>query len=38
MGRLTAEDLSLPAPVYDPTEHYRAVHYKLYGVRTPDAR
>jgi hypothetical protein len=28
----------LPAPVYDPAEHYRAVHHKIYGVRTPDAR
>jgi outer membrane protein len=38
MGRLTAEDLALPAPVYDPAEHYRAVHHRIYGTRTPDAR
>jgi len=38
MGRLTAEDLALPAPVYDPTEHYRAVHNSIYGTRTPDGR
>ena len=29
MGRLTAEALALPADVYDPTEHYRAVRGKL---------
>ncbi len=38
MGRLTAEGLSLPVAAYDPTEHYRAVHNKLYGTRTPDGR
>jgi outer membrane protein len=38
MGRLTAEALQLPVVVYDPTEHYRAVRDKWYGVRTPDGR
>lgn len=38
MGKLTGEALALPAPVYDPTEHYRAVHNRLAGTRTPDGR
>jgi outer membrane protein len=38
MGRLTAEALALPAPLYDPGEHYRAVHNRIYGARTPDGR
>jgi outer membrane protein len=38
MGLLTAEDLRLPAAVYDPTEHYRAVRDKWFGLRTPDGR
>ncbi len=38
MGRLSAEQLGLPTPVYDPTEHYRSVRSKLIGVRTPDGR
>ncbi|MGH6922141.1 MAG: TolC family outer membrane protein [Propylenella sp.] len=38
MGRLTAEDLALPAPVYDPTEHYRAIRNPVFGIRTPDGR
>lgn len=38
MGRLTAEQLGLPTPVYDPTEHYRAVRGKFIGTRTPDGR
>lgn len=38
MGRLTAAELDLPAPLYDPTDHYRAVHNKVYGTRTPDGR
>lgn len=38
MGRLTAEALSLPAPIYDPREHYEAVRNSLYGTRTPDGR
>ncbi len=33
MGRLTAEALGLPTPVYDPTEHYRAVRGKFIGVQ-----
>jgi outer membrane protein len=38
MGRLTAEQLRLNTPVYDPVEHYTAVRDKWYGVRTPDGR
>jgi outer membrane protein len=38
MGKLTGEALSLPAPLYDPSEHYRAVHNRLAGTRTPDGR
>ena len=38
MGRLTAEALQLPAPVYDPAEHYDSVRTRLYGTRTPDGR
>jgi outer membrane protein len=38
MGRLTAEQLALPAPIYDPTEHYQLVRGKWAGFRTPDGR
>ena len=38
IGLLTAEDLKLPAAVYDPTEHYHAVRDKWFGLRTPDGR
>jgi outer membrane protein len=38
MGRLTAEQLRLPTPAYDPSEHYQAVNRKWGGVRTPDGR
>ncbi len=38
MGRLTAEQLRLDTPVYDPVEHYTAVRDKWYGSRTPDGR
>lgn len=38
MGRLTAEALALPADVYDPSEHYRAVRGRLIGLTTPDGR
>ena len=38
MGRLSAEELSLAAPVYDPAEHYRHVENKWYGFWTPDGR
>ncbi len=38
MGRLTAEPLGLPTPVYDATDHYRKVRNKFIGVRTPDGR
>jgi outer membrane protein len=38
MGRLTAETLNLPTPVYDPSEHYTAVQDRWRGTRTPDGR
>jgi outer membrane protein len=38
MGRLTAEQLRLPTPAYDPVEHYQAVNGKWAGVRTRDGR
>ncbi|HEX9904718.1 MAG TPA: TolC family outer membrane protein [Propylenella sp.] len=38
MGRLDAEPLGLPVAAYHAEEHYRAVHDKWYGVRTPDGR
>jgi outer membrane protein len=38
MGRLDAQNLSLPATVYDPGEHYREVRGKMIGIRTPDGR
>ena len=38
MGRLTGEALSLPVDLYDPTQHYREVRGKWYGLRTPDGR
>ena len=31
MGRLSAEQLSLPVQVYDPTAYYRKVNFKLIG-------
>lgn len=38
IGRLNAEQLNLPADVYDPVEHYTAVKDKWGGLRTPDGR
>lgn len=38
VGRLTAEDLRLPAASYDPGAHYQAVRNKWGGTRTPDGR
>jgi outer membrane protein len=38
MGRLTAEGLRLPTPVYDPGQHYDAVKGRWHGTRTPDGR
>jgi len=38
MGSLSAEQLRLPVDLYDPTEHYRAVHNKWFGTTTPDGR
>ncbi len=31
MGRLTAQTLALPVPIYDPTEHYNRVENKWWG-------
>jgi outer membrane protein len=38
MGRLNADDLRLATEVYDPAEHYQAVHDKWFGTTTPDGR
>lgn len=37
-GRLTEAQLQLPAPSYDPVEHYDAVKNLPFGSRTPDGR
>ena len=31
IGRLTAKDLGLDVPIYDPNQHYDKVKYKLIG-------
>ena len=38
IGRLTAQQLDLPTPRYDPREHYQEVEDKWFGLRTPDGR
>ena len=38
VGRLDEQQLNLPVARYDPTEHYRAVKDKWFGLRTPDGR
>jgi outer membrane protein len=38
IGRLSAEDLQLPAVPYDPRPHYEAVKNKWAGTTTPDGR
>jgi len=38
VGRLNETQLSLPVARYDPTEHYKAVKDKWFGLRTPDGR
>jgi outer membrane protein len=38
MGLLSAEDLHLAAEIYDPAQHYKAVHNKWFGTTTPDGR
>lgn len=38
IGRLNAEALRLPVPIYMPRQHYEAVRDEWYGLRTPDGR
>jgi outer membrane protein len=38
VGRLSAQSLSLPVTIYDPTVHYQAVHDAWIGVRAPDGQ
>jgi outer membrane protein len=38
VGRLNAEALHLPVPIYKPRQHYEAVRDEWYGLRTPDGR
>ncbi|MFD1694101.1 TolC family outer membrane protein [Roseibium aestuarii] len=38
VGKLDAGTLGLNVKRYDPTEHYKAVRNKWFGVRTPDGR
>ncbi len=37
-GNLSAANLKLKVKRYDPTEHYKAVRDKWFGLRTPDGR
>lgn len=37
-GRLTARDLNLPVPIYDPLDHYGAVRNRLFGTDIPASR
>ncbi|WP_417689737.1 TolC family outer membrane protein [Roseibium sp.] len=38
IGKLDADTLNLRVARYQPTEHYKAVRDKWYGLRTPDGR
>jgi outer membrane protein len=38
VGRLSAQELHLPAPIYDPMVHYQQVRDAWFGLRTPDGR
>lgn len=38
IGRLSANRMKLKVALHDPREHYRAVHDKWFGLRTPDQR
>jgi len=38
VGRLNAEAMRLPVPIYRPREHYEAVRDEWFGLRTPDGR
>ncbi len=37
-GRLTARDLNLPVPIYDPIDHYGSVRNRLFGTDIPAPR
>jgi outer membrane protein len=37
-GRLTARDLNLPVPLYDPIDHYGSVRNRLFGTDIPAPR
>ncbi|WP_439576990.1 TolC family outer membrane protein [Elioraea sp.] len=37
-GRLTARDLNLPVPIYDPLDHYGSVRNRLFGTGIPAPR
>lgn len=38
VGNLSASRLGLRVQIYDPTQHYKAVRGKWFGLRTPDGR
>jgi len=38
VGRLSADVLSLPVTIYDPSVHYQQVRDVWFGLRTPDGR
>jgi len=38
VGRLSAQVLGLPVPIYDPMVHYQQVRDSWFGVRTPDGQ
>jgi outer membrane protein len=38
VGRLSAQELRLPVPIYDPMVHYQQVRDAWSGLRTPDGR
>ena len=38
VGRLSAQDLSLPVSIYDPSVHYQQVRDAWIGVRTPSGQ
>jgi len=38
VGRLSAQVLALPVPIYDPMVHYQQVRDSWIGVRTPSGQ
>jgi outer membrane protein len=38
VGRLSAQNLSLPVSIYDPSVHYHQVRDSWFGLRTPDGQ